>query len=279
MANEAQREFWTAFSDIWVTHQDRLDASFAPILDEVLTRASLQSGDRVLDIGCGTGTSTVRAAQLVGATGHVTGVDISAPMIQRAKEVAALHPQVTLDVADAAEATFPAPGFHRVISRFGTMFFEDSVAAFGNIRAAMAPGATLTMACWSNLDANPWFKVPMLAAKEVLGAPPKVDPDAPGPMAFRDIERVTGILRSAGFDAVSGEAVTLTLTPSGALRDVAYQSSLIGPAARTLEHFSGGESDLRAIAERVADGYRAYVVGDTVRVPAEINFFSARIGA
>ena len=279
MSNEAQKEFWTAFSEVWVEHQDRLDASFAPILDEVLRRADIRPGQRVLDIGCGTGTSTVRAAALTGPSGHVTGVDISAPMIARAQELAKLHPNVTLEVSDAAEATFPAPGFDRVISRFGTMFFEDSVAAFANIRKSLAPGARLTMACWSTLDANPWFKVPMLAAKEVLGAPPKIDPDAPGPMAFRDIDRVTGILRAAGFTDVSGEAVALSLTPLGDLRDVAHQSSLIGPAARTLEHFSGGERDLRAIAERVADGYRGFVQGEAVLVPAEINFFSARIHA
>ena len=275
MSNADQEEFWTNFSQVWVDHQAKLDASFTPVLDEVFNRADIKAGDNVLDIGCGTGTSTVQAAERVGDTGRATGVDISAPMIDRARIVAEASANATFQVSDAASSSFDTGPFDRVISRFGTMFFNNSVGAFTNILKGLRPGAQLTMACWSHLDANPWFLSPLRAAREVLGAPPPVDPDAPGPLAFRDIDRVTGILARAGFVDVSGQPVELRLTPPGTLDEVAYQCSLIGPAARTMEHFNGDESNLLEIAKHVAEDYKDFVEGDAVLVPAEINYFTA----
>lgn len=277
--NDDQKAFWEKFSALWVARQADLDAVFAPVLDGVLSRAALKPGETVLDIGCGTGTSTVRAAQAVAHKGHVVGADISEPMLVRARQVAEGQKNCSFETMDVAHHPFQPGTFDKVISRFGVMFFADPDVAFHNIFKAMRKGGTLTMACWSTLDANPWFLVPMFAAKDRLGAPPRIDPDAPGPLAFRNIDRVTGILESAGFDAIEAEAKSLLLTPAGTLEDVAMQATSIGPAARAIEHFEAGQADVDAIASAVTERFGEYLTPQGVRVPAQINFFTARAPA
>ncbi|MEM6563012.1 MAG: class I SAM-dependent methyltransferase [Pseudomonadota bacterium] len=273
--NAEQQEFWEAFAEVWVTQQQALDGLMAPVLDLVLDRAGLKEGDRVLDIGCGTGTSTLRAAQRTAPGGHVMGVDISDPMLRRARSIAGSVSGVRFETADATHYNFEAASFDAVISRFGVMFFVDPVLAFSNIRRAMKPGARMTMACWGELKSNPWFQVPMYAAKDHLGAPPPVDPDAPGPMAFRDIKRVSGIMRDAGFGDVSGSANDLYLTPPGDLAAVARHASSIGPASRAVSHFNGGPEDIAVITKSIEDALSQYATADGILVPAKINLFTA----
>ncbi|MEM1352089.1 MAG: class I SAM-dependent methyltransferase, partial [Pseudomonadota bacterium] len=253
IGNEEQREFWDIFSEKWVTQKNEIDALMAPVLAELLTHADLQPGQHVLDVGCGTGTSVLAAAEHVGSDGFVLGVDISAPMIDHARRTAHAHDRVSFEVSDAADHGFQDAAFDAMISRFGVMFFADPTTAFINIRRGLKPGAQVTMACWSYLDKNPWFQVPMYAAKAQLGAPPPVHPDEPGPFAFRDRERVCGILSDAGFENAKGEEVSLFLTPPGDKTHAARHAASIGPASRTMAHFEGSESDFEAIVARVSD--------------------------
>jgi SAM-dependent methyltransferase len=276
-ANPDQEAFWTRNAQTWVQRQSELDALFAPVLEELLDRAMLRPGQSVLDIGCGTGISSRKAAAAVGPDGQVLGLDISAPMLERAR---AKFPDVgTLRfvVADAAEYDFGADRYDHLISRFGVMFFADPVQAFSNILKGLKPGAHLTCAAWSDLPDNPWFLAPLKAAKARIGAPPSLDPNTPGPLAFRDIARVTLMLENAGFDDVRGEAVALTLTPTGSPSLVAEQAASIGPAARTMEHFEGTRADFDAIVRDVERAFAPYETAHGVRVPASINFFQARV--
>jgi len=273
--NADQKAFWERFSEHWVTHQADLDGLMHPVLDRVLQRADLQPGQRVLDVGCGTGTSSLRAQKAVGAGGQIVGADISEPMLKRARHVGADTANVEFVTADVAYHAFAPERFDRVISRFGVMFFVDPLAAFTNIRKSMKPGARLSMACWSALDANPWFRIPMYAAKDRLGAPPPVDPDAPGPLAFRNIDRVNDILSAAGFDSIQADAEELFLTPPGDLDHVARHASMIGPAARAVEYFEATEDDFEAIVDSVRGAFSGFMQADGARVPARINFFTA----
>lgn len=275
--NADQKKFWESFADLWVTNQTALDQLMNPVLDGVFKRANLQPGHRVLDIGCGTGTSSLRAADKVGPSGWIVGADISEPMLAQARKSTSGIKNLHFETTDVADHAFEPASFDSVISRFGVMFFVDPVAAFTNVRKAMKPGACLTMACWSKLDANPWFRVPMYAAKEQLGAPPPVDADAPGPLAFRNIDRVCGILDAAGFSKVEGDAEKIMLTPPGDLHDAARHAASIGPAARALEYFDATDADFAAIVKTVEKGFLNYAHEDGVFVPAEINFFTAQI--
>ena len=275
IGNADQKAFWETFATLWVGKQEDLDALMAPVLAGVLDRAALKPEQRVLDIGCGTGTSSVLAAHAVGADGHVTGADISEPMLARARATTGDIAQLSFETTDVAEHSFAPGSYDQVISRFGVMFFADPVAAFSNVLKAMRPGAQLTMACWSHLDKNPWFQVPMYAAKSQLGAPPPVDPDAPGPLAFRNTAKVVRILEQSGFQTISAETETLLLTPIGDMNRVAAHAASIGPAARAIEYFDATAADFDTIVARVAAGFADFETPNGVRVPAAINFFTA----
>ncbi|MCV3270883.1 class I SAM-dependent methyltransferase [Roseobacter sinensis] len=274
--NSEQAEFWTGEAGPkWVAQQALLDALMQPVLDGVLDRAALRAGDAVLDIGCGTGASSLQAADRVGADGHVLGADISPTMLALAKSRGAGRSNVSFLKADVAQHGFEAGGFDHLISRFGVMFFADPEAAFSNILHGLRPAGSVTFAVWGPFPDNPWFSLAVQAAKAVLGAPPPVDPDAPGPFAFRDAERVKGILAHAGFHDIRIEATDVALTPPGTRAEVAAMATSIGPAARTVEYFQGDADDSAAITARVEAALQDYETPDGVRVPARINYVQA----
>ena len=132
--NSDQAEFWTTSAgQKWVEQQEMLDAFMQPVLDGVLNRAALRLGQQVLDIGCGTGASTLQAADHVGGDGFVFGADISPTMLAHARTRAATVWNVAFQIADASEYAFDTAAYDHLISRFGVMFFADPVASFQNM--------------------------------------------------------------------------------------------------------------------------------------------------
>jgi SAM-dependent methyltransferase len=274
--NTDQEDFWThEAGPKWVAFQQRLDAQLQPILDGVLSRTGLRSGDKVLDVGCGTGTSTLAAADLVGETGHVMGLDISQTMLRIGADVAEGRKNVSFVLADAADHAFEPSSFDHLISRFGVMFFADPVAAFANMVKAMKPGGKVTFAAWGQIPNNPFFKLPAGVARAVLGEMPKPDPDAPGPFAFRDPERVISILNAAGFMQASCEVVDTHLTPSGSLQDFADVALEIGPVESAIRHFEATEAQKKALHAGLMDAIAPFQKEGRILVPAEINYFTA----
>ncbi len=149
--NSDQIEFWNGLAgERWVRHQNELDAMIGGIGDDVLARAQISEGERVLDVGCGCGHTTLEIARQVGKSGSVTGIDISAMMLDhaRTRADAAGVENVEFLNADAATQQFPETGFELLFSRFGVMFFSDPVAAFKNLASAIKPGGRLAFACW-----------------------------------------------------------------------------------------------------------------------------------
>lgn len=276
--NRDQAEFWSSESgNKWVENAAVLDAAMAPALDAVLEAAALQPGERVLDIGCGTGASTLAAAAAVGPDGRVTGADISPVMLEGARKRAAEAGCATVDfvVADAQTHGFEPGAFDAMISRFGVMFFADSVAAFANLATAMRPGGRMHFVCWSGLQENPWFSLPRQVAIDRLGAPEPADPRAPGPMAFAERDYVTGILERAGLAEVSSQEVSVGLTPLGTVEEVAKFAAHVGPASRILKEKDGTAEDARVIVEALSEKMQAFATPDGVRVPATLNLYSA----
>lgn len=276
--NRDQAEFWSSESgNKWVENAAVLDAAMAPALDAVLEAAALQPGERVLDIGCGTGASTLAAAAAVGPDGRVTGADISPVMLEGARKRAAEAGCVTVDfvVADAQTHGFEPGAFDAMISRFGVMFFADSVAAFANLATAMRPGGRMHFVCWSGLQENPWFSLPRQVAVDRLGAPEPADPRAPGPMAFAERDFVTGILERAGLAEVHSQEVSVGLTPLGTVEEVAKFAAHVGPASRILKEKDGTAEDARVIVEALSEKMQAFATPDGVRVPATLNLYSA----
>ena len=164
-----------------------------------------QPGERVLDIGCGPGTTVLELAKRVSLGGHVLGADVSEPSVARARErIAAAglrHAEVI--VADASVHPFPPDSFDLTFSRFGIMFFSDPVAAFANVRRAMKPGGRLALAVFRPGSEKLWPNAPLEAVRDLLPPIPAPGPEEPGPLSWADPARVHRILGGAGFSEVS----------------------------------------------------------------------------
>lgn len=222
MANEAQREVWDGSSgEHWAGEAARFDTMLEPFVDRILDAAGLQSGDRVIDVGCGNGALTLAAARRVGADGEVLGLDLSGPMLATARRRAETADVAHLRLAqsDAQTHDFAGAAFDALISRFGVMFFDDPAAAFSNLASALQPGARLAFSCWKPAFDNEWIMVPSMAAMEHLPMPQMGEPNAPGPFAFGDPARVESILTSAGFGDVVAEELVLPLTVASSAED------------------------------------------------------------
>ncbi|MBI1237951.1 MAG: methyltransferase domain-containing protein [Alphaproteobacteria bacterium] len=232
--NAAQIEYWNGKAgDTWAEFQERMDKNLAPMSETLLRAAALKPGERVLDIGCGCGATSLGAAEAVGPGGAVTGLDISEPMLALARKRGAAMPQLDWSLADAATARFEST-HDAVISRFGVMFFADPTAAFTNIIRALKPGGRLAFVCWQDLRKNEWIALPMRAAMKHLPEQPPADPYAPGPGAFAEEARTIAILRDAGFTDVKMEPFTAIFPLGRDLDDAVLQTKTIGPLARLL---------------------------------------------
>lgn len=265
---------WDVLAAPWLRHEARMEAAFGPVLETLVTAARLEAGQRVMDLGIGSGLSTCRAAEVVGPVGHITGVDVAPPFIARA--AARVPDNVTLIEADAETVTFDDPPFDRVISQFGTMFFDDTQAAFANIRRATAPGGTFTFAAWAPPAMNPWLALSGQVANTVLGEPEtRPDPNGPGPFRFADPAVALDALTGAGWSA-DVETVSLKLTPDGSPDDIAATQMDLGLTAQRIldEAPEAAEvEELRlTLSERFAQMQSA---AGPVLVPARIHIFSA----
>lgn len=252
-SNQDQIEYWNGRAgEKWVALQGSLDAMLAPATAELQARAGPLSGQRVLDIGCGTGeTCTIWLAS--GA--HVTGVDISAPMLAVAANRTA--GRVTLIAADASIWRGEAP-FDLAVSRFGVMFFADPAAAFANIAANVRPGGRLLFTCWRAVAENQWVSTPMAAIRDLLPDAPPPELHAPGPFALADSVRLRGILERAGFAHVSITPFDfpVSLASTGGLAEAVRFAMQIGPSGAALAGAS--EEMLAAAAERLKAALAPY---------------------
>lgn len=171
-------------------------AGYGPVLRRSW---AVQPHDRVLDVGCGAG-QTTRAAARMAEAGSALGIDVSAPAVERARDLARAEGlrNVTFERADAQTHRFAQGRFDVAISRFGTMFFDDPVAAFGNIRSALRPAGRLVMVVWQARDRNEW-DVAIRQALAEPGEPTPIAGEGPDPFSLADPTTVEGILRAAGF--------------------------------------------------------------------------------
>jgi SAM-dependent methyltransferase len=202
--NAYQVADWNGQSgEYWVANQARLDAMFAVFGQAAIEAAAPATGERVLDVGCGAGASSRALASRVGAGGHVLGVDISEPLIGRARALAPQDTPAQFRVADPSSAELPEGAFDILFSRFGVMFFDDPTGAFAHMRRALQPGGRVAFVCWRGVAENDWVRLPMEAIKGIVPLTTPPDPEVPGPFSFGDRERVTRILTEAGFTDIA----------------------------------------------------------------------------
>jgi SAM-dependent methyltransferase len=278
--NAEQHRYWNELAGpIWVAHQERLDRQIGPHGERALALLAPAPGERMIDLGCGCGDSTLALARRVAPGGHVLGLDLSEPMLARARERAAAAglANVAFRVADVQSARLDAGAFDAAFSRFGVMFFADPVAAFRNVLRALRPGGRLVFACWRPVQENPWVLVPMAAAAPLLTLPPPPPEDAPGPFAFGDAERVRSILAAAGFEGIALEPIDLPMSPAGGDLDEAAETFLqVGPLASMLREANASEALREQVRGAVRKAFEPHLRGGRVELGSAIWLVQAR---
>jgi SAM-dependent methyltransferase len=250
-SNAAQIEFWNGpTGQRWTRLSKQIEDNIRPFSDELIRRLVPKPGERIVDIGCGGGDTTLALADRVQGHGFVLGVDISRPLLQRATARAANTPEypVRFAEADAASYAFERGSFDALFSRFGVMFFADPAAAFANMRRALKPGGRIAFACWRDRRDNAWVTLPVAAARKHLAElPPAPGPDEPGPFAFADSARIQRILTSAGFTAIQCEKFDPLLVYGDGTRAAAEYLTQMGPIGSVLQEHP------EALRQQVAD--------------------------
>ena len=256
----------------WVKHAEALDRQLAPFTAAILDRAGPPVGGRVLDVGCGAGALSLAAAEKVGPTGRVTALDVSRTLLSlaRARAARAGVAQLELIEGDAERHPLEPGAYQRIVSRFGVMFFDDTVAAFRNLRTGLAEGGSLTFACWGPPGQNPWMGLPREVTARHVDLPAPA-PDAPGPFRFADADAVIEMLGRAGFRNAAAEARTGTIPLGGPglegavdfLRDVGPGAAARDASPEVQQAFL---EDLRETLRPLADdtglrlGYAAWLI-------------------
>jgi SAM-dependent methyltransferase len=265
-AQTAPTHDWNGDSgERWAANLARLDVMLEDFGTAAIRAADAQPGEQVLDIGCGSGTSTWVLAEQVGPSGFVLGVDISEQLVDVANTAATEETSVEFRCADAATALLPEQAFDLLFSRFGVMFFDDPVPAFAHMRRALKTGGRVAFACWRGAQENDWVRLPMAAIRDIVQVAP-ADPEAPGPFAFASRERVEAILASAGFvDIAIAPFDTSISYGHGETREQAIDDALdmafqVGPLSRALADQS---DDIRARAAVAVRAAFAQQPGDT----------------
>lgn len=260
----------------WVQAQDLLDEVFTQLQELLVEALRDTSVSRVLDVGCGTGGTTVAIARALGAPTRCTGVDISEPMIDAARARAdRAGAAADFVVADAQHHTFGPGAFDAVVSRFGVMFFDDPVRAFANLRHAATDNAALRLLVWRGPEDNPFMTTAEHAAAPLLPDLPARDPDAPGQFAFADDDRVRRILGDGGWTDIEVRPVDVPCRfPESGLR---HYVSRLGPLGRVLPDLD--EPKRGQVIDVVRAAFEPFVHGDQVRFDAACWLVSATGGS
>jgi SAM-dependent methyltransferase len=259
----------------WAEVREPLERQLAPLGRRALAALAPQPRERVLDIGCGGGETTLELARAVAPHGAVVGIDLSAAVLAFARRAARGCERVRFVQGDAQVFPFEPAAFDAAFSRFGVMFFADPIAAFINIRRSLRPNGRLAFVCWRALEENALDLVPLRAASAHLPPQPAHDPDAPGPFAFANPDRVRGILERAGFAEI---AITAWDEPvgSGDLDTMVAVCSRVGALGKILRE----SPELRVVAlPAVRSALAAHAGPDGVRLNAATWVVSARAPA
>lgn len=261
--NTDMKAFWNGNTGLgWVRFQDQLDVMLKPFSNAAMERAMPMDGADILDIGCGCGDTSLELGRRAGPSGHVTGIDISQPMLARAQKrgTEALADNVSFRHLDAQTGQLGEQTRDIVFSRFGVMFFDEPVRAFSNMKSALKPGGQMVFICWQPPKQNQWVQVAVDVVRRHVELPPPPAPEDPGEFAFGDADRVRRIMAGAGFSDISIDAFESPISLAGGvnLDDTVDFTMMMGPASRAIAS-AGDDTELRGkLSEEMRDTLAPY---------------------
>ncbi len=277
--NAEQATFWNEQAGpIWVARQTALDRMIAPFGERAMAALAPRPGERIVDVGCGCGDTSLALGRRVTASGSVLGLDISEPMVGRARERAATEglAHVRFVAGDAQTQALPPASADAIFSRFGVMFFVDPTAAFANLRTALQPDGRLAFVCWQELPKNPWMLTMIMALASVVPLTPPPAPDAPGPFSFGDPDRVRRILDGAGFRDVALEPleIDVVIGGGGPLDETVDFALDLGPTAAALRE--GGPEIRPKVTAALREAMTPFVTERGVAIGSAVWIVTAR---
>jgi ubiquinone/menaquinone biosynthesis C-methylase UbiE len=280
--NVEATEAWNGpLFDIWMQYRDIVAEGLRDHGEAALAANPPHGGDRVLDIGCGLGDTTIRLAGLVGAAGHAHGVDVAERMIETAIEEAAAAglENVSFAICDVEVTKFDQT-FDYAFSRMGTMFFANPVAALRNVREALAPGGLLNMVVWRRKRDNEFMQRAELVVAEYLEEPEESDVPrcGPGPFSMANADTVSDVLKHAGYEDIRLARQDLPYKIGNDLEQAVAFNMALGPAAEVLRMWGERVDGIRPkIADDLREALAGYVVdGGAVVAPASTWAVTAR---
>ncbi len=272
--NVEATEAWNGpLYEIWMDYRDIVAEGLRAHSEEALAANPPRDGDRVLDIGCGLGDTTVRLAELVGGAGHAHGVDVAERMVETAIAEAAEAgiENVSFATCDVERASFDQT-FDYAFSRMGTMFFANPVAALRNVRVALAPGGLLNMVVWRSKLDNDCMRRAELVVAEYLDEPEESDAPrcGPGPFSMANADTVSDVLTHAGYKHIRLARQDLPYKIGNSLEQAVGFNLALGPAAEVLRMWGERVEEIRPkIANDLRAALNDYVVdGGAVVAPA-----------
>lgn len=277
--NAREVQYWnSAHTRSWADEYEAIDRLFAGLTRIALDRAEPGLGERVIDIGCGSGTTVLELAARVGPNGYVLGADVSMPSVAKAREriaAAGVH-QAEIMLCDVSTHVFPANSFDLVFSRFGVMFFADPVATFANIRRAMKSDGRLALAVFRTAQENKWATAGLAAVRHLLPPITPPGPEEPGQFSWADAARVHRILETAGFKNVSltPHDLAMPLGERGGAAEAASFAFRVGPVVRATRDAS--EQKKREVRAALEAFFKSHEGPQGVVLPGAIWVVTAR---
>ncbi|RQO37162.1 SAM-dependent methyltransferase [Herminiimonas sp. KBW02] len=258
--NTEQTKIWNGDAGrAWVETQQLIEQMFQEIATMLV--CDISAASQVLDVGCGTGSTSAAASRQLGVQGLCTGIDISQQMINVAQTAVSEQGLTTRFICgDAQRYIFAPASFDLIISRFGVMFFDDPVAAFANLKQAARRHAELRFIAWRSADENPFMTTAERVGSSLLPHMPIRKPDEPGQFAFANKERMTDILQASGWTGVNVAAIDVPC--SFAEKDLLLYLSRMGPLGRVLQQED--EQTRSSVIKIVRRAFEPYVHGEQV---------------
>ena len=275
--NQEQGAHWnSSMGRAWVNNDSKMNAQLQIITNDLYKEIKIQKGSNVLDIGCGSGALLPFLSEKVGNSGLVHGVDISNPLLELAKKYHCAKANITFLNADAQSYNFKSLNYDNVVSRFGVMFFEDPMAAFKNIRSSMKNNGKLNFVCWSKLEDNDFFVMPLKIVLRHLNKPLPTPSKSPGPLSFSDPDHTEHILKSSGFKSVAIKTVKTKMINYDTIENQIQLFNKIGLAARIKKEASFDNLISEKIDNELISELKHKTTSNGTTLKAVVHYVSAK---